>query len=269
MNSRHPKQVCEDILLEAKRYNIEHDILPREIAIADRLLARGPELVGAYEELHGKLHVHPRALQVFLELVLSTAAFWNPEEIAEARAARRDLAEVNRQIAKKAAELANLLQQRSDLHDTSGFRSDTHYHVCQVIESAAKGNPLFTSYVQEGFKALRTRFDLKYWPPLDDFLNELASDAEAATTEASDPLTAASTEASRPSLADFFKALFAAIDENCKRHYGPLPQGFRASDNTLASLVNCALELDPDGMVDGPYVKRLRQRARDGANPTS
>ena len=59
--------------------------------------------------------------------------------------------------------------------------------------------------------------------------------------------------------------MFAAIDENSTRHYGPLPQDFRASDNTLASLVNCALELDPDDMVDGPYVKRLRQRARDGA----
>lgn len=262
MNSRHPKQVCEDILLESKRYNIEHDILPSEIEIVDRLLARGTELVGAYEELHSKLHVHPRALQVFLELVLSTAAFWGPEEIAEARAARNDLAEVNRQIAKKAAELANLLQQRSELHETSGFNSGTHYHVCQVIESAAKDHPLFTSYVQRGLKALRTQFDLKYWPPLSAFLQELAFDAEAANTEASDPLTAASTEASRPSLADFFKALFAAIDENSKRHYGSLPQDFRATDNTLASLVNCALDLGPDDLVDGPYVKRLRQRVR-------
>ena len=90
-----PKQICENILVEGKRYNIEHRILPSENAIADRLLARGIELTEAYDELHGKLHAHPRALQNFLGLVLSTAAFWNPEKIAVARAARGDLGNVN------------------------------------------------------------------------------------------------------------------------------------------------------------------------------
>ncbi len=123
--SDNPKQICENILIEGKRYNVEHRILPSENAVADRLLARGIELTEAYEELHGKLHVHPHALQVFLGLVLSTAAFWSPEKIAQARTARGDLGDVNQQIARKAAELAGLLQQRSDLHNTSGFSTDT------------------------------------------------------------------------------------------------------------------------------------------------
>ena len=89
-----PQQVCEDLLLEGKRYNNEHHILPSENAVADRLLRRGIELRDAYEELHDKLHARPPALQVFLGLVLSTAAFWNPEKMQEARAARSDLANV-------------------------------------------------------------------------------------------------------------------------------------------------------------------------------
>jgi hypothetical protein len=36
-----PQQTCTNILIDGKRYNIEHDILPRENAVADRLLARG------------------------------------------------------------------------------------------------------------------------------------------------------------------------------------------------------------------------------------
>ncbi|MFU3884494.1 hypothetical protein ACM7F7_03800 [Pseudomonas aeruginosa] len=96
--------------------------------------------------MHDKLHARPPALQVFLGLVLSTAAFWNPEKMQEARAARSDLANVNQQIARKAAELALLLEQRSDLHDTSGFSSDAHYHVCGVIEAASQHNYLFQSY---------------------------------------------------------------------------------------------------------------------------
>lgn len=260
-----PKQVCEHILFEEKRYNTEHHILPSEVAVADRLLSRGPELVEAYDELCSSLHVHPRALQAFLGLVLSTAAFWNPAKLAEARAARAELSDVNRQISEKAAELADLLRQRSDLHNTSGFCSETHYHICEVIEAAAKDNYRFTSYVEAPLKALRHQFDLKYWPTLTDCLQELAFDARVADMAASDPLTAAATAASRPSLADHFKALFAAIEENSAHNHGPLPRDLKVSDSTLASLVNSALDLGPDELVDGSYVKRLRQRVRDVA----
>ncbi len=239
--------------------------LPSENAVGDRLLARGIELTEAYDELHGKLHAHPHALKVFLGLVLSTAALWSPEKIAQARAARGDLGTVNQQIARKAAELAGLLQKRSDLHNPSGFSTDTHYYVCDVIEAVAKSNYLFTSYVQERLDALHGQFDLKYWPSLSDFLQELASDAEDGVMEATDPLTATATMASRPSRADFIKALLAAIDENGGRNHGQLPNDFKVTDNTLASLASCVLDLGAEDLVDGPYVKRLRQRERDGA----
>ena len=96
-------------------------------------------------------------------------------------------------------------------------------------------------------------------------LGALASDAEDAVMEATDPLTAAATMASRPSRADFIKALLAAIDENRGRNHGQLPNDFKATDNTLASFASCALDLGVKDLVDGPYVKRLRQRERDGA----
>lgn len=259
-----PRQICENLLLQGRRYNNEHHILPSENAIADRLLARGIELQDAYEELYDKLHAHQPALRVLLGLVLSTAAFWNPEKIQEARAARSDLANVNQQIARKATELATLLEQRSDLHDTSGFSSDTHYHVCGVIEAASQNNYLFQSYVQEKFGALRGQFDLKYWPSLGEFLHEVASDAEKAVMEATDPLTAAATSGTRSSKADFFKALFAAIEENSVNSYGQLQRDFKLTDRTLASLANCALDLGPDDLVDDAYMKRLRQRERSG-----
>lgn len=258
-----PKQACERLLMEEKRYNAEHHILPSESAVVDRLLARNLELSDAYEELHGKLSLHPNALKTFLGIVLNTAALWNPEKISEARAARDALAKVNQQIARKAAELADLLDQRSHLGNTSGFRTETHYHVCEVVTASAQGNGRFRHYVQERLNAVRHQFDLKYWPTLGDVMREIGRDAAAAVPEASDPLTAAATKALRPSLADFFKALFASIEENSARAYGPLPGDLQLTDATLAALVNCSLNLDPDKMVDGPYVKRLRQRERE------
>lgn len=260
-----PQQVCEDILWKEKNYNSEHHILPSESAIADRLLARSIELKATYEELHEKLHAYPPALQDFLGLVLNTAAQWNPEKIIKARQARDELVNVNRQIARQATELAKLLAYRSDLHNTSGFSSSTHYHVCDVIEAASQDNYRFETYVQEHLDGLCAQFDLKYWPSLDSFVRELASDAETASIEATDPLTAAATAANRSSQADFFKALFTAIKEHSAENYGRLPRGFKLTDKALASLANCALDLAPEDLVDEAYVKRLRQRERNGA----
>ncbi|QYY33571.1 hypothetical protein K2O51_31580 (plasmid) [Cupriavidus pinatubonensis] len=259
-----PQQICESILIEGKHYNIDHHILPSENAVADRLLSRGLELKDAFGELHEKLHRHPPALKLFLDLLLSAAAFWNPEKMKEARSARYDLADVNQQIATKAAELADLLGRRSRLHNTSGFSSNTHYHVCDVIDAACENNYRFKSEVKERLDTLRAQFDLKYWPSLGQFLQVIGSDAEHACVEATDPLTAAATSAGRPSLADFFKALFKAIEENSAHNYGQFPAGFRLTDNTLASLANCALDIGQDDPVDSAYVKRLRQRERSG-----
>ena len=95
-------------------------------------------------------------------------------------------------------------------------------------------------------------------------MNELATDAEKSVMEATDSLTAAATAAVRASKADFFKALFASIEKNSAKNYGQLPRGFQPTDRTLASLANCALDLGPDDLVDDAYMKRLRQRERNG-----
>jgi hypothetical protein len=257
------RQTCEKIFVEGKKFNDENNCLASESAVADRLLARGIELEEAYKELHDTLERRWSALKCFLDLLLSTAIIWNPEKMMEARAGRSELAEVNQQIANLAAKLAALMERRSHLHNESGFSSDTHYHVCEVIEAAAKHNHRFKSYVQQQLSALHLEYGPMYWPSLSEFLQVLAFDARNTVIQATDPMTAAGTKGTRPSRADFFKALFVGIEQNSTT-FGQLPSGFKLSDKTLASLANCALDLDVDDLVDEAYVKRLRQRERDG-----
>ena len=257
------KDACEKILIDDRRYNFEHNIWPSQVVVVDRLLSRSNELLKPYQELHRKLHRHPRALLAFFDVLLGAAALWNPEKIALARAARAKLIATNGEIALKAAELEQLLRQRERLHDTSGFSSGTHYHVVELIEAAAQDNYLFRSHVQEPLCALRFQFDLKYWPGLPEVMQALARDAQAAATNASDPVTAAATAGRRASLVDFFKAFFAGIEENGISRGGFLPSDINFTDATFAALVNCALDLTPEESVDGPYVKRLRQGMRD------
>ncbi|MEL7982537.1 hypothetical protein AAG584_21075 [Vreelandella titanicae] len=264
-----PLAVCEDILRKSKQYNLEHHCLPSENRVIDRLLNRGHELESTYLELHRKLGHHPHALQEFLAKLLSTAAFWKPEDMKAARASRYRLIEVNREIADKAMELSTLLDERSVLHNHSGFASNTHYHVCEVIEEASEHNPLFGMEIGDKLSRLHYQYDLKYWPSLSDFMDELAQDASDADIEATDPLTKAATESSRSSKGDFLRAFLAAIEESSAQVFGRLPSDLKITDNTMASLINCALELKVDEMASADYVKRFRQKERERSRRTS
>ena len=258
-----PRQICESYLNQQKCYNIENHILRSENAVIDRLLERGVEMMVAYKEMHDKLGKQVSALEVFLSLILSTAAYWSPEKMLKEREQRKALSQVNQKIGAKAIELAKLLQKRDEIHNSSALSSNTHYSVFGVIEAAAKDNHLFNSWLRTKFVALHGQFDLKYWPSLEECMDEVATNAIQATIETTNQLTAAGTKSTRPSLADYFRGLFAAIEQNSERDFGQLPTGLVLTDSTFAMIANCALDLSEDEMVDGPYVKGIRQRQRE------
>jgi len=258
-----PTQVCEDVLLEERRYNEEHNIWPSQNKIIDRLLARRVELIDAYAEIHAKLHSHPHALKEFFRAVTYAGVSWNPARNLEARATRDRLIDINQRIAEVGRALAALLEERSELENGSSFHAHGFYHIGEVIEAASAGNYLFDSYLREPLHALRAQFDFKYWPSLAACAAALAQDAMVSQPGATDAVTEVATRASRASKADFFKALYANINEYGAGGYGCLPRGLRLTDETIASIANCVLDLSADSCVDGAYVKRLRQRERE------
>jgi hypothetical protein len=256
-------KLCEETLRLDRQYNIDHHILGSHVVVADRLLKRRLELLNAYREVYDALESHPHAIEAFFQVLMSTVAHWSPAKIEEARRARGELAQIDQAIASMGAKLAELLRRRSEIENTSAFHGDTLFHVCDVLEAAAADRPLFRGWLAEPLEALRTRFDLKYWPTLAAFVDVIAEDAARAAPTPLDRVTEAATRSTRASLADVFVALLANIEESSKRLGGWIPGGYRPSDAALAALVNCALDLDPDECVDSAYVKRLRQRQRD------
>ncbi len=67
------------------------------------------------------------------------------------------------------------------------------------------------------------------------------------------------------SRADYLRVLLRAFED--RKEGGPythnLPQDFRMTDKSLATLINCTLDLEPVDMVSTEYVKRSRQNIRD------
>lgn len=262
MSLPNPRQVCENILHEKIHYNIEHEVWPSENRVAERLLARGTELAEAYDEIYAKLHRRPLSLDQFLGMLLSFQAIWSPDKIALARSEREALEEANRKIEKKARSLAELLEQRSELNNTSGFSSGTIYHICDVIEQASVSNGLYQFHLRKELDRLSGQYDLKYWPALSKCLTALADDAAKAKSEATDPLTEAATTSKRSSTSDSVMGFLAYI-EDCRGDYeGGLQRDFQVSDKTMATLMNVLLDLPADKLLTAEYVKGRRQRAR-------
>lgn len=256
------RETCEDILRESIRYNTENEILPSECAVAKHLLARGEELAEAYDELHEKLHRRPHALQQFLGMLLSAQAFWSPDKIAEARSERAALEEVNAKIERQARALAELLDERTQLHNSSAFSSDTLYHIRDVIDLANEDNGYYRTFLREPLMALCGQYDLKYWPELSRCLLVIANDAANAKPEATDPLTDAATSSNRPSISDSVMAFLAYI-EDCRGEYdGGLPRKFQVSDKNMATLMNVLLDLPVERLLTAEYIKGRRQKAR-------
>lgn len=261
--SKAARNVCETILQESIRYNLEHEILPSENVVARRLLDRSEELIEAYQEVYDKLHHRPHAVKQFLGMLLSVQAFWSPEKIAHARTDRDALVEINQKIQGHARELADLLEERTRLHNTSGFSSRTLHHIRDVIDAAYKENWHYRTFLREPLEHLAGQFDLKYWPELSKIMLAIANDAEHAELEATDPLTEAATLSKRPSTSDQVLALLAYIEECRGNHDGALPYGFQLSDRSMASLLNVVFDVPVDKLLTAEYVKGRRQRARD------
>lgn len=250
---------CEGILNIEKEYNNKNDILPSVNKIIDQMLSRSTELTDAYEDIIDNIGNYSADLRSFFLALLHTAAFWNPEQCKKDRDDSKNLIEINREIGDAALRLENLLEKRTKLNNISKFHSETYCHIVEAIEDASANNHLFNSYVRDELHLLSVQFDLKYWPSIGEIIYELAQDAYGSETHASDSLTKAAITGTRPSLTDFFKALFQAIEENCKKNY---LSEFRLKDDTWASLANCALGKGSEDLIDREYVKRLRQRIR-------
>ena len=253
--------LCENFLRKERAYNVEQKMKPSWNCVIDRLLERGAELNAVYQELRTKLA--PKGIEWFLLMILDVGAVWHPGRLNDARQACGRLVELRSEVSRIASKLAALLRERTALGDYSGFHTDSAHHIVDFVERAGESNGHFSLYLREPLSALRYQFDLKYWPSVADVADAIAADARNADIIPSDAITEAGTSSARPSKADSFRALLGALEEYRLSCPSPIGADFRLSDESWAAVLNVMLDLEPEEMVDGSYIKRLRQRDRN------
>jgi hypothetical protein len=252
---------CLKFLRDEIEYNETNGVWPSVVEVANLLILRESELRDFFGELAQKL-TSDIALGIALDGLISTAAIWNPSQLNAAREERKQLSQLNQDIAREALALSDLLQRRSSLQEESQFSTTAAYHIVDLFEKAVPSHHSFHFWTKKPLKAIRTQFSLKYWPTLSEVVSAIASDSETATIEADDEMTQAGTQSSRASKADFVRAWLARIEEDSFGGGHSLPDGFSISDSAMASATNCALDLCADNLVDGAYVKNIRWRQK-------
>ncbi|WP_027951280.1 hypothetical protein [Haliea salexigens] len=254
-------ELCRSFLEEEIRYNQAKGILPSENAVSRNLLAREQEMNELYDEFSSRGWSR-QTFEQCLRIVLSIMAHWSPDHLAQAREEKRQLDGTNARIAKVSEELATLLLQREELHNSSGFGSDTHYSIMDLIMDAGREVPSFEGWVKDLLVPIQGQFDLKYWPSIDQVVSALGRNAETAQSYPHDSLTEAGTESARSSISDTVRALIRAIEEQRDLAGSRIPSDFSISDKGFSTLLNCALNLDTDQLKDAGYIKGIRQRLR-------
>lgn len=262
-----PVTYCVAFLNKERNYNREHNIWPSVNRVIDQVLLRTEEISPVYREAAASLSED--ALKRFLTVIVEVPAIWNDEYIQTARNAYRRQRELRDRIHRLASELAGCLRERSDLSNRSGFSANDLVHIVDAIDRAAENNGHYTIYLQDRLKALDCQYDLKYWPNLADIVDSIGADALRSRIEPTDHITEAATKSSRPSLADSCRALLQGLEHAKDQTPHGLPLRFRLSDESTATIVNVTLNRAADELVDGAYIKRLRQRDRDAVAAVS
>lgn len=248
----------ENILRRERKYNVTNNILASENAIIDRLLCRSQEMRSVYEELST---LPAATAEELLKAFVSVAAFWSPDAAAQLRQKKRELASLNQTIQKLASELSAAIMRRHDLANESGLQAYDDYHVMHWLDRAGDNNHLYQSYLQKSLHRAKGQFDLKYWPAPHQLVQAISDYADESEIRATDSWTTAAIATRKHSTADCLRTLLTAMAEVAEHSH--VVRTVALSDETLATLFNCLLDLEPKALKDAAYIKRARQAIRE------
>ncbi|KRW58408.1 hypothetical protein AO724_04710 [Aeromonas allosaccharophila] len=253
-------EVCERILRKEIEYNEKHNIYPSINATVRVLLRQSQTMAPVYEELCELLTLE-RYVASFLDALISTFTFWDESDMRKAREDRSRLIHVNEDISDLASRLTDLLREREEICNRAGFGCERETGLAALLDRAGEHNPLYTMYPQDEFLSLARKYEYKYWPSIEDLLEELACDAEQSEVYAHDAETEAGTSSRKPSQYDVLRAFQAKLDDYALG--GSLPSNLRLSDSAMATILNCITELDADSLITAEYIKSFRQKERE------
>ena len=240
---------------EGKRHRSDYAVIKR--------------LIERYSELEPHVMLMYRTLTIpqmnrFIGLVIDAVALGNEREVEEVRTVPKELKAINDKISKLAFELAEQLDKRTQLHESTSFTSNTHYALFKLIEDKGQSNYMFENHLKESLRNTVRPYDLRYYPTISQIVTRLGVDAQNASIETSSELDLILTRTERSSSADQIRAILRTIQFS-KENDGDycdfkIPDGFELSNQAIAAFVNVTFDIPFDKLVDDLQVRNAKRK---------
>lgn len=159
--------------------------------------------------------------------------------------------------------MSALLTEQDQILNRNAFSLERTTHIIDLIEAASELNGHYRSYLRDPLDALRSKYDGKYWPSLEQILNVAAMEIpEAEFLHRSEE---AIVDGRGEAVPDYLRVLFDGI-ETARRSYWKLPACFTLTDASLAMLVTLLLDTDN---ISNEWVKMIRTRLNKEGFPSA
>lgn len=266
-----PARTAADVLEIMKSYrdNLrEKTLYEPSWSVLERLISRDTEMNPVWHDIARHALTGEQCWNLLAQIFLA-GVYGTAEHHRRLKADHSRLAFLNEGIAAKAAELGRMLTEREDILNRNAFYIEHTAHIVDLIDAASGQNGHYSSFLREKLDGLRSQFDGKYWPSLQQLLEVVAKENPVA--EFMDRSDEAVVHARGVAVPDFLRRLFSNFHDirvmkgDLRTAHIYLPADFRLTDSSLATLATVSLDLAEPVSVDS--VKMLRNRLYDAGYP--
>lgn len=255
--------ICYQYLIAERKNFIKNEIWPGKVTIINRMLDENLNMSFVYREILDKTQ-HSHQCESVLSVIINAGFQWSREATGDLRRQKKALATLNHQISEVSRTLASLLDQRSEIANSSGVVCESFDCITEAIAAASEDNHFYHSNVEIPLRQLSDRFDLKHWPSIADVARAISDNSNNMDTYVRDSSSAAAIDSLKHTTYDYFRGILSELGEAKKGVTFPIPRDFSFTDTSLATIANCSMELEEE--VVGGYVKRFRQSMREKAS---
>jgi|GEM_PF-607116 len=266
-----PARTATDVMAILKSYRDDlHEKALRKPSwpVLERLISRDTEMNPVWNDI-ARHELTGEQCWNLLEQIFFAGAYGTGENHKRLKADHAKLAVLNEGIAAKAAELGRMLTEREDILNRNAFNMEHTAGIVDLIDAASRQNGHYLSFLRKELHGLRSRFEGKYWPSLQQLLQVLAKEHPVAVfMDRSDEAVVRARGVATP---DFLRQLFSNLHEirvikgDLRTAHLYLPVDFRLTDASLATLATVSLDLAEP--ANEASVKMLRNRLYDVSHP--